>query len=244
MNPILRSLAVSILLTTGARAQIGPEAAAVPRLAREFDRWTRFLAAQSGDDGIEKQVHDDGRRALALADDALRAGHAWLALQRAAPALLNLAGAAYVQTIPAAQRGDEAAFEAEQARMAGVLADALGEAQPGEFAGIEPAALRALAQVARLQARELFGASLEYAQSTEPSFAYFYVGQGGGGRAPCGGRAPRPGPPRPRPPPPASHRRCAPSRRRSSGSRTNCSPHTRHRSRSSCTGSSSRRARC
>jgi hypothetical protein len=182
MNPILRALAVSISLSAGARAQTGPEAAAVPRLARELDRWTRFLAAQSGGDDIEKQVQDDGRRALALADDALRAGHAWLALQRAAPALLNLAGAAYVQTIPAAQRGDEAAFEAEQARMGGVLADALGEALPGEFAGIEPAALRALAQVARLQARELFGASLDYAQSTEPRFAYFYVGQASGAR--------------------------------------------------------------
>jgi hypothetical protein len=183
MNTIRSALLVSMVLPAGVRAQSEPEAAARPRLARELDRWTRFLAAPAGRDDLEAQVRDEGRRALALADDALRAGHAWLALQRAAPALLDLAGAEYLRTIPAERQGDEAAFTAEHARMGGVLTDALGEVKPDELADVEPAALRALAQIARLQARAFYAASLEYALSTEPRFGYFYVGQAQGARA-------------------------------------------------------------
>jgi hypothetical protein len=169
------------LLVTIATCSSGSLAMAAPpateRIAAEITRWSAFLRTAQPSDEIWSQIKAGSEPELARASQALRDGHPWLALERLAPVAINLGAAEYVAHCTPEQRSDLAAFEAERTRMGGVLADGLAEVKATEFDDLQPALPRALAEIARLQVRAFYAASLEYAQSTDTKFGLFYVGQ-------------------------------------------------------------------
>jgi hypothetical protein len=58
-----------------------------------------------------------------------------------------------------------------------MLAAELRPAAAGEFSGLHPAALRALAEAVRPQVRIYREAALDYGRATQPDFGLFYIGQ-------------------------------------------------------------------
>src|SRR6202035_5658668 len=75
-----------------------------------------------------------------------------------------------------AERRSEPAFEAEWARMGGVLRADLGAPSAAAFDGVRPAAARALGEAALPQVRAYYQASLDYGKSTEPASGLYYLG--------------------------------------------------------------------
>jgi hypothetical protein len=170
--------ALFVTIAAGSPASFAVAAEPPPeRIAAEIARWSAFLRTTTSTDETWLQIKSGSEPELARAEQALRDGHPWLALQRLAPVAINLGSFEYVSRCTPAQRSDLAAFEAERTRMGGVLADGLAEVKANEFDDVHPAIVRALAEVARLEVRAFYGASLEYAQSTDTKYGLFYVGQ-------------------------------------------------------------------
>ncbi|HXO18656.1 MAG TPA: hypothetical protein VOA87_01900, partial [Thermoanaerobaculia bacterium] len=96
--------------------------------------------------------------------------------ERLAEARTGLAATAYLSQRPADERRSEAAFEAEWARMGGVLRADLGAPSAAAFDGVRPAAARALGEAALPQVRAYYQASLDYGKSTEPASGLYYLG--------------------------------------------------------------------
>ena len=72
----------------------------------------------------------------------------------------------YLDSRPAAELQSPEAFEAEWKRVGDVLRADLAAPSPDALSGVRPAAARAVAEVARLQLREYYDASLEYGRNT------------------------------------------------------------------------------
>ncbi len=153
------SLGWTAALLLAALAACGRPGEVKDPLAAELERWSASPA-----------------KPLAGAEDALRDGRRLLALQRLAEGRTNLAAAAYLRERPASQRKDTAAFEAEWARMGGVLREDLAPLTAAELEDVRPAAVRALAEAALPQVRAYYDASLEYGRSTMPDAGLFYLG--------------------------------------------------------------------
>ena len=145
-------------------------------LAAEIARETAVLKALPADDDAIRQIRESVEPLLGRADEALRAGRRFVALQRLAPAFMNVAAAEYLRALPAATRPDAAAFEAEWARRGSELA----ATRAGMTAPLRPAAVRALAEAALPQAKVFYGASLEYGRSTATDAGLYYLGAGRG----------------------------------------------------------------
>jgi len=154
----------------------GPARAASDPVAAEIERWSAFVKTHPATDAIWEQLKEGSETTLARAADALRAGRRRLALQRLAYARADLLAAAYMGERAAEQRKDGAAFEAEWRRMGEVLRDRLAPPAQGALDGLEPAALRALAEAALLQVRVFYEASLEYGHNTMPDSGLYYLG--------------------------------------------------------------------
>jgi hypothetical protein len=125
------------------------------------------------------QIKPADQPALVRAEEDLRAGRRLLAVQRFAEIKENLAVAAYLGQHRAGQLQD---FEAEWTRMGGVLRADLGAPSPGAFEGVQPAAVRALAEAALPQVRGYYEASLEYGRNTMPDQGLYYLGAAQGQR--------------------------------------------------------------
>lgn len=166
---------VSILLI-GGMALASEPARGDDGLAAEIDRWSTFLEAHPAGDETWKALAQGARPVLGQARSALSSGRRLLALQRLLAARSNLAAAAYVQAAPASGVEDLAGFEAEWARMGGLLGPARAAVSAEALAGVRPAALRALGEAALPQARVFYDASLEYGRSTAPEYGLFYLG--------------------------------------------------------------------
>jgi len=146
-------------------------------LSAEMDRWAAFLRTNPSTDDSWKQLKEGAGPLLARAQAALASGRRLLALQLLLAARAQLSAAAYMQAPPAsAARDDRAAFEAEWARMGGVLADRLTRPAAGVLDGMRPAAVRALGEAALPQSRVFYDASLEYGRATMPEFGLHYLG--------------------------------------------------------------------
>ena len=153
--------------------------AAVPAkdpLAAEIERWSAFLRDNKATDENWTQVKQAVEPVLARAEKALHDGYRWLALLRFASARSNLAASQYMQSRPAPERTDIAAFEQEWARMGKVLAADLKPASPGALDSVRPAAVRAIAEASLPQVRSFYEASADYARATTPQYGLFYVG--------------------------------------------------------------------
>jgi hypothetical protein len=145
-------------------------------LAAEIDRWSAYLETRTSTDEMWTQVKQATEPAIARARGALRDGRRLLALQGLAAARTNLAAMVYLAERGEADRKDASGLEAEWARMGRVLKDDLGATPARAFAGVAPAAVRALAEAALPQVRVFYDASLEYGRSTTPQLGLFYLG--------------------------------------------------------------------
>jgi hypothetical protein len=170
-------------------------------LAAEIDRWSAYLASKTAaDDENWKQVKQATEPMLNGARDALKNGRRLLALQRLGSARMYLAAQKYVDDFPADKRNDEAAFEADWTRMAGVLKADLGTIPPGAMVGVRPAAARAMAEAALPQVKGYYDSSLEYGRNTRAGTGIFYIGTAKAQRdfaSLCRSLSPRDGPPAP-----------------------------------------------
>ena len=150
-------------------------------LAAEIDRWSAFLASKTAaNDENWTQVKQATEPMLNGARDALKNGRRLLALQRLGSARMYLSAQKYVDDFPADKRNDEAAFEADWTRMAGVLKADLSPIPPGAMDGVRPAAARAMAEAALPQIKGYYDSSLEYGRNTMASTGLFYIGHGEG----------------------------------------------------------------
>jgi hypothetical protein len=168
----LFALLFALLACRGA----GEASASRDPLAAEIERWSALLHSETATPGIRAEARQANQVTLARADKDLRDGRRLLALQRFAGVRESLAAAAYLSERPAGQRKDMAGFEAEWARMGGVLRENLGAPSASALEGVEPAAVRALGEAALPQVRAYYEASLEYGRNTMPDQGLYYLG--------------------------------------------------------------------
>jgi hypothetical protein len=168
--------AVALVAVAARSAPVLGAAAAGDPLAAEISRWSAYLRDNPSTDENWTQIKQAVEPALARASKALQDGQRSLALLRFSSARANLAASKYVQSRPAAERTDIAAFEAEWARMGKVLAADLKPVSSRTLDGIRPAAVRAIAEAAVPQVRILYDASADYGRATGAQSGLFYVG--------------------------------------------------------------------
>ncbi len=183
MKSVLRrlgSLALPALLIVDALAAQSDRSGRKPDpLAAEIARWTQFLRGHAATGEDWDQIKRATEPALTSAQKALARGHRWFALQRLGAARAYLAASQYAEHAQARKpaAGDPAAgVEAEWKRLGGVLAKDLAPPPPGELSGVEPAAVRAIAEAALPQVRAYYESSLEYGRATMPKYGFLYLG--------------------------------------------------------------------
>jgi hypothetical protein len=147
-------------------------------LSTEIARWSRYLATHQPppSDPYWPQITDAAKPVLTAAEKALADGRRLLALQRLAAVWPLLGGTVYTDEHTGLESRDEAAFEKEWKRMGRELEGDLGSISPGAFDALRPAAVRALAEQARLMIRGCYDASLDYGRSTDLDSGLLYIG--------------------------------------------------------------------
>jgi hypothetical protein len=172
------AVALATLSAAGHPARSVPEEkkAGSDPLAAEIQRWSIYVRTNASKDELWEQVKEAVQPALTGAERALSDGRRLLALQKLAAVWPNVAATVYVAEHPGPESREEAAFEAEWARMGRILQSDLGTTSPRAFDGVRPAAVRAVAEAALPQVRVFYEASLEYGRSTTPDFGLFYLG--------------------------------------------------------------------
>jgi hypothetical protein len=168
-RPALLLALAALGAATGSRAGDDP-------LAAEIARWSAYVRDNSSTDEMWAQVKSVSGPALAKSAEALRDGRRLLALQRLAAARVNPAAFRYVETLSPADRRELSKLEAEWARSGQVLRADLAKTSAAAFAGVKPAAVRAIAEAALPQVRVYYDASLEYGRNTMPDAGFYYLG--------------------------------------------------------------------
>lgn len=172
-RPSHRLLAALALL---AIAGLSGASQAPDPLEAEITRWATLLRADTSSAGLMAQVKKPSLARLEMAEDALRHGWRLLALQRLAEARPNPSAALYQRALPPSAGADVAGLEAEWKRTGNTLRRALSPPTSESFAGIQPAAHRAMAEAAAYQVRAYYDASLDYGKNTEPTAGLYYLG--------------------------------------------------------------------
>jgi hypothetical protein len=113
---------------------------------------------------LKTRARPDDQPLIARAEDALQKGYRMLALQRLAVVVPVVEGTTY------AAANAKADLDSEWKRNAKIRT----LAAPRD---LHPAAVRALAEVASLEARCYYDASLDYAKATSPAEGFFYIGR-------------------------------------------------------------------
>ena len=150
-------------------------AAQPDRIGVEIARWLTIIRTDLRTDDLWVQVKPGAQAELERAEQALRDGRRWFALERLAAAQPNLAAAYGVSRRPIATRTDAATFEAEWKRAKATLGGAIPPCTRASLDDVRPAAVRALAEIACAQVRVLYDASLEYGRNTTPENGFFYL---------------------------------------------------------------------
>ncbi|HVR97752.1 MAG TPA: hypothetical protein VMW27_14135 [Thermoanaerobaculia bacterium] len=133
-------------------------------------------AAGESKDPLAARIERCAAQECKPAADALRDGRRLLALQRLAAVWTDVVSQEYLSERTAAQRNDQAAFEAEWARMGQVLRDGLGTPSPTAFEGVRPALVRAVGETSLPPLKIYYDASLEYGRNTQPQSGLYYLG--------------------------------------------------------------------
>jgi len=165
----LLALAANPTLPQGGREPQDP-------LAEEIARWKAFAASGAASGEIWDSVRQGGEPLLVRAEQALANGRRLLALQRLAAAREGFSAARYLYGLGAAERQDQARFEAEWRRVGEELRAELAPPAADALARVGPAAVRAIGEAALPQVRVYYEASLEYGQNTAPDSGLYYIG--------------------------------------------------------------------
>jgi hypothetical protein len=174
--PVRRALAVLATLAAAlASVQCGTARRADP-LAAEIARWSAFVEGDTASEAIRVQVRDAARPVVASAREALDRGWRLLALMRVGVARENLSALLHADDPATPPRGDSLGFESEWARVGAALREDLAPARSDAFAGLRPAAIRALAEAAHPQVRVYYAASRDFGRNTAPDNGRFYLG--------------------------------------------------------------------
>ena len=158
------------LMTFSIVLLLAPARTADP-LASEIHRWSAFLNSDAANASNWSEMKGAMSPVMARAEEALRDGRRFLALQRFSIARTNLEAAAWAAARPAEEHKDDARFEAEWRR----FGTSLPQSKPN-LDSIRPAAVRAMAEIAVPQVREFYDASLFYSRNTSPDTGLFYLG--------------------------------------------------------------------
>jgi hypothetical protein len=177
----LRSLALAgfVAAAVGLTAQAGlSSTAGVPRdpLAAELERLSAYVKDNPAKDENWTGLKSAVEPLLERSRTALASGRRYLALLRLAPARVNLDASRWSAGRPAAEREQEAGFEAAWKRMGEVLHADLQAPRASSLDGIAPAAVRAVAEASLPQIRAYYEAALEYGRATQPGTGLYYVG--------------------------------------------------------------------
>jgi hypothetical protein len=172
MSLSLRSAAAIALFAIATSA--GADAAPGDPLAEEIRLWTERVKSSALTHAMWTDAKGFAGPALVQAEKALVAGRRWFALQRFVRAREILAAGHYVAGLAETDR-TPAGFEAAWTR-AGVTLSGSNRLDPKAFADLQPAAVRAVTEAARLQARVYYDASLEYGRNTMPDSGLYYLG--------------------------------------------------------------------
>ena len=167
-------LAALLALAPGSTA--ATSRASTDPLAAELARWSELFATSKATDENWQQVKQVATPVVARAQEALKTGRRFLALQRLAAVRHYLSASAWVQAIPEDRLKDDAAFETEWARQGKELAKELAPVPASAFEGIAPAAVRAVGEFALFQVKPYYDSSLEYGRNTMAFQGFFYVG--------------------------------------------------------------------
>jgi hypothetical protein len=167
---ILQIVAICLL----AIAAVAQEAAPNAKVKVKIDQLRQFAAAQSPDDENWKDLKPGVERYLMLADEALKVGRLYFAIEELGKA--NEYAAAYQFTKQDAATLTMSGFEAQWKKSSVQLASLDQEAKQRKWAGV-PVAVRALAESAQGQGPTLVEASRAYATVTSADAGYFYLGQ-------------------------------------------------------------------
>lgn len=145
-------------------------------ITAEITRWLAAAEKNAGSGPLWDQVKPGAEGALRQALAAAQSGRQSFALERLAAARALLVAASYVSERPANVRKDVAAFESEWRRMGTALGGALTPPSATAYAAASSAAARALAEVAALQIKVNYDASLEYGRATDADSGLYYLG--------------------------------------------------------------------
>jgi hypothetical protein len=145
-------------------------------LASEIQRGADLTRTGQASDEISVEVHKAAQPILAQAERALRDGRRLLALHNLVAARAELDAARYLRQLAARGTIDGPRFEAEWARLGAELKPDLARPSPRAFDGVQPVAIRALAEAALPQVRLYYEASLDYGRNTMPEAGLFYLG--------------------------------------------------------------------
>jgi hypothetical protein len=173
---VVYALALALLASVSAGpAALGHAPVSADPVASEIARWLTILTTDARTDEIWLQVKQAAQPELERADQAIRDGRRTFALDRLAAVQANLTAAFYVSNRPRAQRNDLSAFESEWRRLKTTIGSAPDAASAASLASIQPAAVRALAEIAQSQARVFYDASIEYGRNTTSESGFFYL---------------------------------------------------------------------
>ena len=176
MRLLRHGLVLALALAATAATRGNPSAKRDP-LAAEIERWSGFLRTHQSEDADWEQIKGIATPVMEDAAAALKSGRRLFALQRLAAARTLLSASLYAGERTERERQDEAAFEAEWARMGKVLGPDLAPPSPSAFEGVLPAAVRALGEAALPQIKIFYDTSLDYARNTLPASGIFYIGE-------------------------------------------------------------------
>jgi hypothetical protein len=173
-NAIARIAPAVLAMLWGTAAPVGAQQK--DALAAELERWSSFVREQAAEGEMWEQIKQATLPLLTGAQDALANGRRLLAAQRLAAINDSLGAARYLFSRGAGQRKEIAAFEAEWRRVGKQLEADLRPGVPADVASIQPALLRAVAEIARMQVPITYEASLEYGRSTTADSGLYYLG--------------------------------------------------------------------
>jgi len=142
----------------------------------EIARWLAAVEQTTAGGPLWEEVKPGAEGALRQALAAVEAGRRAFALERLAAARALLVAARYVAERPADVRKSVAGFEAEWRRMGTALGASLSPPAAADFSRATSSAARALVEVAALQLKVNYDASLTYGRATDADSGLFYLG--------------------------------------------------------------------
>ena len=153
---------------------VAPAQSSNAKVRAKIARMQEFAKVQPADDEYWKDLKPGVERYLMLADEALKAGRLYFAIEELGKANEYAAAYQFMKQGPATLT--MSGFESQWKKSSVQLAALDREAKQRKWAGV-PIAVRALAESAQGQGPTLVEASRAYATVTSADSGYFYLGQ-------------------------------------------------------------------